>query len=80
VSSFGVVLDACVLIPASLRDTLLRAAEQGMYQMHWSELILEEVISSPQVDNTVYSPVLLAKRCSFRLVEREHDQRTESDA
>jgi len=43
VSSFGVVLDACVLIPASLRDTLLRAAEQGMYQLHWSELILEEV-------------------------------------
>ncbi len=42
-SSFGVVLDACVLIPASLRDTLLRAAERGMYRLHWSELILEEV-------------------------------------
>jgi len=43
VSSFGVVLDACVLIPASLRDTLLRAAEQGIYRLHWSELILDEV-------------------------------------
>jgi len=43
VSSFGVVLDACVLIPASLRDTLLRAAERGMYRLHWSDLILEEV-------------------------------------
>lgn len=42
-SSFGVVLDACVLIPASLRDTLLRAAEQGLYWLHWSDLILEEV-------------------------------------
>ena len=42
-SSFGVVLDACVLIPAALRDTLLRAAERGMYRLHWSELILEEV-------------------------------------
>lgn len=42
-SSFGVVLDACVLIPASLRDTLLRAAERGMYRLHWSDLILEEV-------------------------------------
>lgn len=42
-SSFGVVLDACVLIPAPLRDTLLRAAERGTYRLHWSELILEEV-------------------------------------
>lgn len=42
-STFGVVLDACVLIPAPLRDTLLRAAELGMYRLHWSELILAEV-------------------------------------
>ncbi|MBV8887563.1 MAG: PIN domain-containing protein [Chroococcidiopsidaceae cyanobacterium CP_BM_RX_35] len=42
-AAFGVVLDACVLIPASLRDTLLRAAERGMYRLHWSELILAEV-------------------------------------
>jgi predicted nucleic acid-binding protein len=43
VSSFGVVLDACVLIPASIRDTFLRAAEKEMYRLHWSDLILEEV-------------------------------------
>jgi predicted nucleic acid-binding protein len=43
VSSLGVVLDACVLIPASIRDTLLRAAEKEMYRLHWSDLILEEV-------------------------------------
>ncbi len=42
-SSFGVVLDACVLIPATLRDTLLRAVEKGMYQLHWSDEILDEV-------------------------------------
>ena len=42
-SSFGVVLDACVLIPASLRDTLLRVAEKGMYRLYWSDVILEEV-------------------------------------
>jgi predicted nucleic acid-binding protein len=41
--SFGVVLDACVLIPAALRDTLLRAARQGLYRPYWSEAILEEV-------------------------------------
>ena len=43
VSSFGVVLDACVLIPATLRDTLLRAVEKGMYRLHWSDEILDEV-------------------------------------
>ena len=37
------VLDACVLIPASLRDTLLRAAAAGLYQPCWSEDILAEV-------------------------------------
>jgi predicted nucleic acid-binding protein len=42
-SSFGVVLDACVLIPATLRDTLLRAVEKGMYRLHWSDKILDEV-------------------------------------
>ena len=38
-----VVLDACVLIPAALRDTLLRAAYAGIYTALWSPSILEEV-------------------------------------
>ncbi|HEX6776588.1 MAG TPA: PIN domain-containing protein [Ktedonobacterales bacterium] len=42
-SSFVAVLDACVLIPASLRDTLLRAVEKDLYRMQWSNEILEEV-------------------------------------
>ncbi len=37
-----VVLDADVLYPFSLRDTLLRAAEAGLYQILWSSEILEE--------------------------------------
>jgi hypothetical protein len=32
-----------VLYPAALRDMLLRAAENGLYQPRWSALILEEV-------------------------------------
>jgi predicted nucleic acid-binding protein len=36
------LLDACVLVPAALRDTLLRAGEAYLYQPVWSELILEE--------------------------------------
>jgi predicted nucleic acid-binding protein len=38
-----VVLDACVLFPASLRDILLRAAAAGLYQFQWTDDILEEV-------------------------------------
>jgi predicted nucleic acid-binding protein len=38
-----VVLDANVLFPFSLRDTLLRAAAAGYFQVYWSEQILDEV-------------------------------------
>ena len=36
------VLDACVLIPQYLRDTLLSVAWQDLYSPCWSESILEE--------------------------------------
>jgi predicted nucleic acid-binding protein len=39
---FPVVIDACVLFNAPVRDTLLRAAEYDLYRVHWSEPILEE--------------------------------------
>lgn len=39
---FRVVLDANVLFPFTVRDTLLRAAAAGMFQAHWSEEILTE--------------------------------------
>jgi predicted nucleic acid-binding protein len=45
-SSFGAVLDACVIVPAALRDTLIRAAAAGLYRVYWSEDILEEVRST----------------------------------
>lgn len=40
--SFPAVLDACVLYPASLRDTLLRCADAGFFEVVWSDRILEE--------------------------------------
>jgi len=40
--SFTVVLDACVLVPVTAADTLLRLAEREMYRPVWSERILEE--------------------------------------
>lgn len=42
-ATFGVVLDACALYPARLRDTLLRSAERRLYRPQWSADILEEL-------------------------------------
>ena len=38
---FPVILDSCVLYPMYLRDTLLCAAEAGLYRVHWSREILD---------------------------------------
>lgn len=38
-----VVVDANVLFPLTLRDTLLRAASEGYYQLRWSRDILGEM-------------------------------------
>lgn len=46
-SSLTAMLDACVLIPPALRNVLLRSADAGLYRMHWSEDILEEVRRNP---------------------------------
>lgn len=40
---FTVVLDACVLIPPTLADTVLRIAETGAFGVRWSADILDEV-------------------------------------
>jgi len=43
-NEYAVVLDACVLVPMPLCDTLLRLAEEpAMYRPMWSEEILQEV-------------------------------------
>ena len=43
---FAVVLDACVLYQLPLRDTLLRVAQQHLYEVRWSQRILDEVARS----------------------------------
>jgi hypothetical protein len=43
-NEYSVVLDACVLAPMPLCDTLLRLAEEpGLYRPLWGEEILREV-------------------------------------
>lgn len=36
------ILDACVLYPIGLRDTLLNVAEAGLFRVLWTEEILTE--------------------------------------
>lgn len=43
-ADYRVVLDACVLIPMPLADTLLRLAEEPrLYLPRWSQMIMDEV-------------------------------------
>jgi hypothetical protein len=41
-SRFAVVLDACVLYPASIRDLLLNLAQLGLFKPRWSDEIQNE--------------------------------------
>jgi predicted nucleic acid-binding protein len=43
-ADFPVVLDACVLVPAALRDTLLRLAEKRLFLPRWSDEIIKEMV------------------------------------
>jgi len=44
VARFGAVLDACVLVPHVIMDTLLSLADEDLYKPMWSEVILEETL------------------------------------
>ncbi len=59
---YAVLLDACVLVPMPLCDTLLRLAEQpAFYQPRWSEEILKEV-SKVLVNKLGYTPAQRDRR------------------
>lgn len=47
---FAAVLDASVLYPLPLRDTLLRVAETELYDPYWSGRILDEVVRNLVAD------------------------------
>jgi predicted nucleic acid-binding protein len=44
--AFAVVLDACVLHSAPVRDLLIRLARTGVFRARWTEQILDEVFRS----------------------------------
>jgi hypothetical protein len=62
-----VVLDACVLVPMPLRDTLLRFARHNFYRARWSELILDEM------QRTLVRDLARSERQAQRAVEAVSD-------
>lgn len=43
---FRVVLDACALYPAPLRDLLMQLAIEGLYKTHWTDAIHDEWVAA----------------------------------
>lgn len=50
---FSVVLDACVLYPAPLRDALMRLAATDLFKAHWTDEIHEEWIRNLASNNSL---------------------------
>lgn len=69
VAPFKVVLDANVLFPFTLRDTLLRAASADLFQVYWSDAILDEalrnLVATGTITNAQASRLLGAVRTAF---------------
>jgi|KBSMisStaDraftv2_1062788.scaffolds.fasta_scaffold00346_38 predicted nucleic acid-binding protein len=43
-ANFPVIIDACVLVQAAVRDTLLRLAERRLFICRWTDEIIDEVV------------------------------------
>src|SRR5581483_3975714 len=45
-SDFPVIIDACVLVQAAVRDTLLRLSERRLFLCRWTDAIIAETVGA----------------------------------
>jgi hypothetical protein len=64
-SRFTVILDACVLYPAPLRDLLVSLAETGLFRGRWTDEIHEEWIRNVLKKRPNVSPAVLNRTRSL---------------
>src|SRR5277367_622767 len=70
ISPFVAVLDACVLAPMPIADTLLRLAEEpAFYTPRWSADILKE-IERTLLERFGYNPTQVARRIDVSVAVR----------
>ncbi len=79
-----VVLDACVLYPVALRDSLLRLAELDLLQVLWSRHILDEMKLAilrrrPDIASSKIDLMIDAMRTAFPEAEVDGWEALESD-
>ena len=63
---FSAMLDACVLVPVTLADTLLRLAEASLYRPLWSARIITETVRAIEEVQTPHLREGLIRRDSPR--------------
>lgn len=63
-AGFIATLDACVLVPITLADTLLRVAERELYRPVWSERILAETMDAICAVHPEADPDAIRRRIS----------------
>lgn len=62
---YAAVLDACVMVPVSLCDTLLRLAEERMFRPVWSERILAETSGAVRAVHPDLDEGLIERRIRY---------------
>jgi len=63
---FKVVVDACVVYPSTVRDILLTAAHHSLYQLAWSEQILDEAFRNLAADGRISQENAAKTRASMQ--------------
>lgn len=68
---FTVVLDACVLYPAPVRDILLSLADVGLFKPKWTDQIQDEWIKNLLKNSLIISGFSKEEPTSKRLALRD---------